>query len=93
MRLQKKEISERIARNLDCIKKHGLILDYNLRSLLKGAKEPYVSRPILDMARERGIAVVPGDDSHGVESIGVNLDAAMARLDDLGFDTDWRRPA
>ncbi len=92
-RLQKREISERISRNLDYIKENGLILDYNLRSLLKGASEPYVSKPILEMARERDIAVVPGDDSHGVDSIGVNIDNAMALLQDMGFKTDWQRPS
>ena len=91
-RLRKKEISKRIVRNLECIKNYGLILDYNLRSLLKGATEPYVSKYILEMALERGIAVVPGDDSHGVDSIGVNLDNAMKRLQDLGFNTQWQQP-
>lgn len=91
-RLQRKEIAERIVRNLDFIKNNGLILDFNLRSLLKGAREPYVSRPILEMALERGIDVVPGDDSHGVDSIGVNLDNAMDMLQNLGFITEWKRP-
>jgi histidinol-phosphatase (PHP family) len=91
-RLQQKQISERIARNLDFIQEHGLILDYNLRSLLKGASEPYVSQCILEMARDRDIAVVPGDDSHGVDSIGLNMDSAMSRLKELGFRTDWKKP-
>jgi histidinol-phosphatase (PHP family) len=91
-RLQKTEIVERIERNLDFIMNNGLILDYNIRSLLKGASEPYVNEFILNMALKRGIAVVPGDDSHGVDSIGVNLDNAMDRLKSLGFDTRWQRP-
>ncbi|MDJ0621532.1 MAG: histidinol-phosphatase [Desulfocapsaceae bacterium] len=92
-RLQRPKIMARIKRNLDFIGDCGLILDYNLRALNKGAKEPYVSEPILHLARQRGIAVVPGDDSHGVKSIGVNIDGAMRRLAELGFDTDWRMPA
>jgi histidinol-phosphatase (PHP family) len=91
-RLQKKEITEKIARNLDYIKDNDLILDYNLRSLLKGATEPYVSENILQMALEREIAVVPGDDSHGIDSIGANIDEAMVTLKNLGFNTKWKRP-
>jgi histidinol-phosphatase (PHP family) len=91
-RLQKKEITEKIARNLDYIKDYGLILDYNLRSLLKGASEPYVSKNILQMALEREIAIVPGDDSHGIDSIGANIDKAMVTLQTLGFNTKWKRP-
>ena len=92
-RLQRKTILERIIRNLDYIKEHGLILDYNQRSLLKGASEPYVSKAILQMARERNIAVVPGDDSHSVDSIGVNIDNALAMLEGMGFEIDWQKPA
>ncbi len=91
-RLEKKEIADRIGRNLDFIKSGDLILDYNLRSLLKGADEPYVSASILERALRRGIAVVPGDDSHGIDSIGVNIDNAAALLQERGFDTNWRKP-
>jgi histidinol-phosphatase (PHP family) len=91
-RLEKKEIALRIERNLDFIKDNDLILDYNLRSLLKGADEPYVSRSILEMALARGIAAVPGDDSHGVDSIGVNIDRGAALLQEYGFATIWRKP-
>ncbi len=91
-RLLHPDIASRIRRNLELIGKRGLILDFNLRSLLKGAEEPYVSASILRQARELGIAVVPGDDSHGLASIGVNMEKGIAILMDLGFDTDWKMP-
>lgn len=91
-RLQRPEIVRRIDRNLEFIQKNDLILDYNLRALLKGAEEPYVSRSILEKARQLGIAVVPGDDSHGVESIGKNIDEVMGELKKSGFSTDWQMP-
>lgn len=91
-RLGRPEIKQRIERNLDLVRHLGLILDYNLRALHKGAKEPYVCEAILAMARERRIAVVPGDDSHGVGSIGVYMDEAIRNLAERGFDTDWPRP-
>jgi len=91
-RLEKPAIQKRIVRNLDVIAQAGLILDYNLRALFKGAEEPYVSRNILEMALQRGISVVPGDDSHGVDGIGANIDEAMRGLRTLGFDSNWQRP-
>jgi histidinol-phosphatase (PHP family) len=39
-----------------------------------------------------GIAVVPGDDSHGLDSIGINLEKAVTILRELGCSTDWREP-
>ncbi len=77
---------------LELIKERDLIMDFNLRSLLKGAQEPYISESILVQALELGIAVVPGDDSHGLDSIGVNMEKGIAILQRLGFDTDWKTP-
>lgn len=91
-RLLRPEIMARIKRNLELIKELDLIMDFNLRSLLKGADEPYVSRVILEMARQMDIAVVPGDDSHGLANIGVNMDKGIALLAEMGFATDWPKP-
>ena len=88
----KPEIWQRIIRNLELIKKYDLILDFNLRSLLKGAPEPYISKPILEKACELGISVVPGDDSHGLANIHVNMDRAIAMLEEAGLSTDWATP-
>ena len=85
-------VAERIERNLSHIKKLDLIMDFNLRALYKGASEPYISRPILMRAKELGIAVVPGDDSHGVANIHENMERGITILEELGFDTNWRRP-
>ena len=82
----------KIKRNLELIKELDLLMDFNLRSLLKSADEPYISRVILQMARDMGIAVVPGDDSHGVGNVGANMATGIAILSELGFDTDWREP-
>jgi histidinol-phosphatase (PHP family) len=86
------EIWDRIERNLHAVRDRDLILDFNVRALSKGQSEPYVSAPILARALELGVAVAPGDDSHGVESVGVNLDRGGRMLADLGFSTEWPRP-
>lgn len=91
-RLRKPEIQKRVERNLELIKDLGLIMDYNLRSLLKGADEPYITDTILRMARDMGIPVVPGDDSHGLDNIHLNMEQAVKTLDSLGFNTDWPQP-
>jgi len=85
-------VAERVERNLRRIKALDLIMDFNLRALYKGASEPYISRPILRRAKDLGIAVVPGDDSHGVANIHENMERGIAILQELGFDTNWRRP-
>ena len=91
-RIKIPEVWERIVRNLEIVKQHELILDYNIRSLVRGGREPYITTSILELALEMGIAVVPGDDSHGVDSIGVNIDDAIKNLKNLGFKTNWRKP-
>ena len=91
-RLLEPEIMARIKRNLQLIAELDLIMDFNLRALLKGAEEPYISRVILEIARTLGITVVPGDDSHGLSSVGANMAQGIKLLVELGFETHWRQP-
>lgn len=91
-RLEKLSIAERVRRNLELIRDLGLIMDFNLRALAKGAVEPYIASPILKLASEYGIAVVPGDDSHGVSSVGNYIAEAIEILQKQGFSTEWRKP-
>jgi histidinol-phosphatase (PHP family) len=44
------------------------------------------------MAVEMGISVVPGDDSHGLGSVGANMEKAVAILRELGCNTHWKEP-
>ena len=83
---------ERIVRNLKYIQEKKMILDFNLRALSKGAVEPYVAAPILKTALSLGIAVVPGDDSHGVASVGCNIEEGIHILQQSGADTHWVKP-
>jgi histidinol-phosphatase (PHP family) len=95
-RLAAPDIKQRIDRNLDLIQAHGLILDCNLRGFGRPAEaraEPYPTREILAAAIRRGIPIVPGDDSHSVESVGRNYEQGIALLRELGADLNWKRPA
>jgi histidinol-phosphatase (PHP family) len=89
--LQNKKIWQRVKRNLDFIARKNLILDFNLRGFDK-ASEQYPSMPVLKEALAMGIAVVPGDDSHGVASVGRNYDRGIEILRSLGASTDWPKP-
>ena len=91
-RLQKPGIQKRVQRNLEFIKKNNLILDLSVRALYKGADEPYITRSILQQARDMEIVVVPGDDSHSVDSVGIHIDKGIRLLQEMGFDTNWKRP-
>ncbi|MBF0228259.1 MAG: histidinol-phosphatase [Desulfamplus sp.] len=91
-RIKNPLIWQRITRNLELIKKKNLIMDFNLRALMKGAKEPYISAPILAEAKKMNISVVIGDDSHGVKDIGVNIEKGIDILRMAGFNTDWQIP-
>ncbi len=92
-RLEKPEIAAVIDRNLALIADRGLILDFNLAALSKNMDEPYISAGILAKARDMGIAVVPGDDSHSVDSVGRHMEKGVNLLKRMGFDTAWKRPA
>jgi histidinol-phosphatase (PHP family) len=91
-RLDKPVIWQKIVRNLQLVKDLGLILDFNLRPLSKGADEPYLSAPILKKSCEMGIDIVPGDDSHGVADIGTHMHRAIGMLQAAGLNSMWRKP-
>jgi histidinol-phosphatase (PHP family) len=91
-RLAKPDIARRIDRNLALIADRGLILDFNLAALSKGMDEPYVSAGILQKARDMGIAVVPGDDSHSADTVGRHMPEGLRLLKAAGFGMDWKRP-
>jgi len=91
-RLQKSEILSKVKRNLALIKKTGSILDFNLRALAKGAAEPYITRSILDLVYELEIPIAPGDDSHGVASVGNFMEEGIGILKEYGFPDNWPNP-
>ncbi len=92
-RWQVPAIKERALRNLDRIKSLGLILDLNARALAKGAAEPYIASPWLSYAIKQEIAIVTGDDSHGIDNVGNHLDETVAALLRAGGHTRWTKPA
>lgn len=91
-RLAQANLQEPLQRNLNAIRQLGLALDVNMRAFLKGFAEPYPAIPILERAIDLGIALLPGDDSHDVQSVGAHLDDGLRILQALGADCRWRTP-
>ncbi|MGV3593405.1 MAG: histidinol-phosphatase [Gammaproteobacteria bacterium] len=89
--LQLPNVWMRIERNLAFIRQHDLIMDFNLRGFDKST-EQYPSMPVLRRALELGVSIVPGDDSHGVSSVGRNYDRGAALLAELGHSCRWAEP-
>ncbi len=85
-------IEKKIIRNLELIKSLDLVLDFNLRPLKRGEKEPYITASIRRTAKDMGIPLVPGDDSHGVAETGGHVEKAVSILKAEGFSTDWPDP-
>jgi histidinol-phosphatase (PHP family) len=92
-RLARPEIAQKIQRNLELIKSLNLVMDFNLRPLARGEEEPYITTSILETVKKMEIQVVPGDDSHGIEQAGFNVDKAVKILETNGFETQqWPTP-
>ena len=91
-RLDHPEIRERMVRNLSLIRDLGLVLDYNLRPLARGEKAPYLAPPVLELAKEMDIGVVPGDDAHNTDQAGKFVAGAVRNLAGMGFSTQWPVP-
>lgn len=91
-RLAKSKMIEVMRRNLSLVKELDLILDFNLRALHKGASEPYITDSILEMVKELEIVIAPGDDSHGLSTVGNYFDQGISILQQHGISTAWERP-
>jgi histidinol-phosphatase (PHP family) len=90
--LQQPQVWSRILRNLQYIQEQHMVLDFNVKAFRKGQPEPYVSQPILREALARGITIVPGDDSHGINSVGEDIDRGIAILQAARAETNWQLP-
>ncbi len=86
------QIKQKIKRNLTLIKELNIVMDFNLRLVARDEKEPYLTPSILKTVKNMGIRVVPGDDSHGVDEAGRNVDKAIEILDTYKFELQWPDP-
>ena len=76
-----------IERTLDAVKAFGCVLDVNCGAWRRGLGPVYPLPAILKRARAMGIRVTLGDDSHGVESVGVGLTACLDAIRASGIES------
>lgn len=74
-----------IERALEAVAAHGAVLDINCGAHRRGLSPVYPLPDILARAQRMGIAVTLGDDSHGVSSVGIALDASLRAIADAGY--------
>jgi histidinol-phosphatase (PHP family) len=74
-----------IDKTLDAIQANGSVLDVNCAAFRNGYGPVYPLPQILERAQAMGIPVTLGDDSHGVETVGVGLDQSLAAIAAAGY--------
>jgi histidinol-phosphatase (PHP family) len=74
-----------IERALEVIRGVGSVLDVNAAPVRRGMGPVYPLPPLLERAREMGIPVTLGDDSHGPAEVGVGLDACLEAIRRAGY--------
>ncbi|WP_429932691.1 histidinol-phosphatase [Agrobacterium vitis] len=72
---------------LEAIEAYGGILDVNCAAFRNGYGPVYPLPHILKRARHMGIRVTLGDDSHGVDTVGVGLEQSVAAIRAAGFES------
>jgi histidinol-phosphatase (PHP family) len=75
-----------VEKTLEAIRESGGILDVNCAAFRNGYGPVYPLPQILERAQTMGIRVTLGDDSHGVETVGVGLDQSLAAIAAAGYD-------
>jgi histidinol-phosphatase (PHP family) len=68
----------------------NVAIELNTAGLRKDCKEIYPSRQIVQMARERNVAITFGSDAHAPGEVGMNFSEAKALARSVGY-TDTRR--
>ena len=79
------EATRAIARTLEAAKASGSVLDVNCGAHRRGLGPVYPLPSILARAREMGLRVTLGDDSHGVATVGIGLEACLKAIADAGY--------
>jgi histidinol-phosphatase (PHP family) len=70
---------------LEAARAAGSALDVNCGAYRRGYGPVYPLPAILERARAMGLRVTLGDDSHGVATVGVGLDACLKAIAEAGF--------
>lgn len=80
-----KAVMRRIELALEAVRAAGGVLEVNCATHRRGLGPVYPLPEILARARQLGIGVTLGDDSHGAHDVGVGLDASMSAIAAAGY--------
>jgi histidinol-phosphatase (PHP family) len=80
-----KRVMTRVEQALQVVRDTGAVLDVNCGAWRRGYGPVYPLPEILRLAHRMGIGVTLGDDSHGVASVGVGLEASVAAIREAGY--------
>lgn len=78
-------VVRKIHRTLEAIRANGAVLDVNCAAFRNGYGPVYPLAQILESARQMDIPVTLGDDSHGVDTVGVGLDESLTTIAKAGY--------
>lgn len=70
---------------LEAAREGGSVLDVNCATHRRGLGSVYPLPEILERARRVGVGITLGDDSHGMNDVGVGLDASMSAIAGVGY--------
>lgn len=74
-----------VERTLEAVREAGAVLDVNAGAYRRGLSPVYPLPSILARARQMGIGVTLGDDSHGPHDVGVGLDECLRVIAAAGY--------
>lgn len=83
----RKDVWERIVRNLRIVKEYGGVIELNSSGLRKGLGHPYPRGEIVREWNAMGGTVVLSDDSHGIEHVGACYDQVANFLKKQNIET------
>ncbi|WP_180900278.1 histidinol-phosphatase [Martelella soudanensis] len=78
-------VAKEIERLLDAIQAYGGVIDVNCAAFRNGYGPVYPLPQILSRARQMGIPATFGDDSHGVDTVGVGLEQSRQAICAAGY--------
>lgn len=79
-------VRQRLERLAALAHRHGCLFDVNTYPLRKGKPNPYCSPFILSLARQEGVGLCFGDDSHSIDTVGAGLPEARRYLLEHGIE-------
>ena len=72
-------------RFLTAAAKNNVAMELNTAGLRKDCKEIYPSHKIVQMAKEKGVAITFGSDAHAPDEVGMNFTEAIALARSVGY--------